>query len=218
MIPFLAVECEGIGSLVVHEGSRVGMLGASGAGKTSVLRALLGLDRRAVARLYGEVVGRKVLQEQVGWVPQGDGVFLDQTVFDNVARPPHVTRRPSRETALDVLDLLALAHLADTPVDRLSLPSRRRVALARALAGERPLLVVDGALDATLWPLLPLVLEHATHLKAVLIAGCSADDWAWNADTVVLVDGGAVVAQGPLAELVGRSDAAVKGVLAWVMV
>ncbi len=204
-----------MGTLIVPFGARVAVLGASGAGKSTVLRSLLGLDRTGVARHYDRVVARKALQAMIGWVPQGDGVFLDQTVFDNVATFPGADR-VDPDAALDALDLVAMADKAALPVSALSLASRRRVALARALAVRRPLLVIDGELDATLQPLLSLVLEQADHVEAVVTASCQIDDWANRADSVALVSDGRVVAQDALDRLRERPDAAVKGALAWV--
>lgn len=208
----LVLNAPDTGRLVVGRGERVALLGPSGCGKTRLLRRLLGLDRP----------GRRPWRQRdrsaadtVAWVPQGDGVFLDETVLDNVARLPLLPTVPVDE-AVAWLDLLAMAEQVDVPVRSLPTPGRRRVALARALALHRPVLVIDGDLDATLGPLLPLVLAQAPHVEAVVTAGCLADDWAWNADTVALLEDGRVVAQAPLAALWSARDPAVKGVLAWV--
>jgi ABC-type transporter Mla maintaining outer membrane lipid asymmetry ATPase subunit MlaF len=93
---------------------------------------------------------------------------------------------------------------------------RRRVALARALASRRPLLVVDGELDPTVWALLPGLLEQAPGVESVLLATATAGDRAWKADTVALVSGERLVAQAPLAELVDSTDPEVRSVLSWV--
>lgn len=216
MNPLLALESEDVGGLQIFDGQRVVLLGPSGAGKTHVLRCLVGLVAGGRVRRSGRAASTKDVRAMIGWVPEGDGVFLDHTVLKNVAAPPHAARVPE-DVARDALDLVALAARATEPVARLSRAERRRVALARAIASRRPVLVVDGDLDPTLAPLLPLVLEQAPHLRAVLTAGCQADDWAWAADSVALVAEGRVVAQAPLAELACRQDADVKGVLTWVM-
>lgn len=216
MDPLLALESDDVGGLQVFDGQRVVLLGPSGAGKTHVLRSLVGLVVGGRVRMSGRVAALRDVRAAIGWVPEGDGVFLDHTVLTNVAAPPHADR-VREDVALDALDLVALAARAADPVPRLSRAERRRVALARAIASRRPVLVVDGDLDPTLAPLLPLVLEQAPHLRAVLTAGCQADDWAWAADSVALVAEGRVVAQAPLADLAGRQDAHVKGVLTWVM-
>lgn len=216
MNPLLALESEDVGGLQVFDGQRVVLLGPSGAGKTHVLRCLVGLVAGGRMRMSGRTAAIRDVRATIGWVPEGDGVFLDHTVLGNVAAPPHGDRL-REDIALDALDLVALGARAAEPVARLSRAERRRVALARAIALRRPVLVVDGDLDPTLAPLLPLVLEQAPHVRAVLTAGCRADDWAWGADSVALVAEGRVVVQAPLAELACRQDAEVKGVLTWVM-
>jgi ABC-type multidrug transport system ATPase subunit len=206
------------GRLVIGLGETVVLLGPSGAGKTRLIRALLGLDESGpepLLRLWGRSARPRDVATLVGWVPEGDGVFLSDSVWDNVARPPGIEPRP-KELARDALDLVGLADRAREPVANLPRPGRRRVALARALASGRPLLIVDGELDPTLWALLPGVLEQAPGVQAVLLSTATAGERAWGADTVALVTGERVVAQAPLAELVDSADPEVRSVLAWV--
>ena len=207
-----------LGRLIVGGGETVVLLGPSGAGKTRLIRALLGLEGpgpEPVLRVRGRPARTRDLADLVGWVPEGDGVFLSDSVWDNVARPPAVPPHdPGR--ARDALDLVGLAERAREPVANLPRQGRRRVALARALASRRPLLVVDGELDPTLWALLPGVLEQATEVEAVMLATATAGERAWEADTVALVAGERVVAQAPLAELVDSTDPEVRSVLSWV--
>ena len=206
------------GRLVVGTGETVVLLGPSGAGKTRLIRTLLGLEGEGpepVLSVRGRRARPRDLAALVGWVPEGDGVFLSDSVWDNVAHPPGVEPRP-RELARDALDLVGLADRAREPVSNLPRRGRRRVALARALASGRPLLIVDGELDPTLWALLPGVLEQAPGVEAVLLATATAGERAWKADTVALVTGERLVAQAPLAELVDSMDPEVRSVLAWV--
>lgn len=204
------------GRLVVDGGETVVLLGPSGAGKTRLIRALLGLeDPEPVLSVRGRKARPQDLAALVGWVPEGDGVFLSDTVWDNVAHPPGVAPN-DRALARDALDLVGLADRAGEPVANLRRPGRRRVALARALASRRPLLIVDGELDPALWALLPGVLEQAPGVEAALLATSTAGERAREADTVALVTGERVVAQAPLAELVGSTDPEVRAVISWV--
>jgi ABC-type multidrug transport system ATPase subunit len=206
------------GRLVVGSGQTVVLLGPSGAGKTRLIRALLGLEearREPVLSVRGRPARPRDLAALVGWVPEGDGVFLSDSIWDNVARPPGATPNdPS--LARDALDLVGLVERAREPVANLPRRGRRRVALARAIASRRPLLVVDGELDPTLWALLPGVLEQAPGLESVLLATATAGDRAWKADTVALVSDGRLVAQASLAELVDSTDPEVRAVLSWM--
>jgi ABC-type multidrug transport system ATPase subunit len=206
------------GRLVIGGGETVVLLGPSGAGKTRLIRALLGLEGSGpepVLSVRGRRARPRELAALVGWVPEGDGVFLSDSVWDNVARPPGVAPNDP-DLARDALDLVGLADRAREPVANLPRPGRRRVALARALASRRPLLVVDGELDPTLWTLLPGVLEQAPGVESVVLATATAGERAWGADTVALVAGDRLVAQAPLAELFDSTDPEVRAVLSWV--
>ena len=206
------------GHLVVGSGETVVLLGPSGAGKTRLIRALLGLEAsapEAVLSVRGRRAKPRELAALVGWVPEGDGVFLSDSIWDNVAHPPGAAPNDPG-LARDALDLVGLAERAREPVANLPRQGRRRVALARALASRRPLLVVDGELDPTVWALLPGLLEQAPGVESVLLATATAGDRAWKADTVALVSGERLVAQAPLAELVDSTDPEVRSVLSWV--
>jgi ABC-type multidrug transport system ATPase subunit len=206
------------GRLVVGSGQTVVLLGRSGAGKTRLIRALLGLEESGsepVLSVRGRRARPRELAVLVGWVPEGDGVFLSDSIWDNVARPPGATPNDPG-LARDALDLVGLAERAREPVANLPRRGRRRVALARALASRRPLLVVDGELDPTLWALLPGVLEQAPGVESVLLATATAGDRAWEADSVALVSEERLVAQAPLADLVDSTDPEVRSVLSWV--
>jgi ABC-type multidrug transport system ATPase subunit len=206
------------GHLVVGSGETVVLLGPSGAGKTRLIRALLGLEESGpelVLSVRGRRARPRELAALAGWVPEGDGVFLSDSIWDNVAHPPGAAPNDAR-LARDALDLVGLAERGREPVANLPRRGRRRVALARALASRRPLLVVDGELDPTLWALLPGVLEQAPGVESVLLATATAGDRAWEADTVALVSDDRLVAQGPLAELVDSTDPEIRSVLSWV--
>ena len=205
------------GRLVVGTGETVVLLGPSGAGKTRLIRALLGLEDgpEAVLSVRGRPAKPRDLAALVGWVPEGDGVFLSDSIWDNVSHPPGAAANDPH-LARDALDLVGLAERVREPVANLPRRGRRRVALARAIASRRPLLVVDGELDPALWALLPGVVEQAPGVEAVLLATATAGERAWEADTVALVTGERLVAQAPLAELVDSTDPEVRAVLSWV--
>ena len=205
------------GALDLGVGETVVLLGASGQGKTAWIRSLLALDRPFdQARAFGRPLTRQAVPQVLSWVPEGDGVFLSETVWENCTSKEHGLGGIDPAAAADALDLVGLADRLQEPVGNLGAGGRRRVALARALALRRPLLVVDGALDPTLWAFWRTITGRLEWLKGMVVATAIADDLAWHADTVALVEGGAVIGQAPLALLQGSLDPQVRSVLAWV--
>jgi ABC-type multidrug transport system ATPase subunit len=213
--PLLEAQDPVRGQLSVGVDETVVLLGASGAGKTTILRSIVGVGATwAGVRLQGKPFSREQLARTVGWVPQGDGVFLSETVWQNVHAPKYVEPCPEHEAA-DALDWVGLADRADDPVSWLDLSARRRVALARAVARQRPLLIIDGEMDRSLWPMFPALCKQFDWLRGVVVATATADDLAWGADAVAPVGGGRILTQAPLAELVDSRDPEIKAVLAW---
>jgi sulfate/thiosulfate transport system ATP-binding protein len=148
-------------SLKVPTGELVALLGPSGCGKTTLLRIIAGLEKPETGAVYvdeKDTTHDSVRSRQVGFVFQHYALFRHMTVFDNVAfglkvRPKSV--RPSkeeiREKVTSLLKLVQLDWLADRYPSQLSGGQRQRIALARALAVEPRLLLLDepfGALDA----------------------------------------------------------------------
>jgi ABC-type multidrug transport system ATPase subunit len=191
------------------------LLGASGSGKTTWLRSLVGVGRSFdQALLFGKPLTKAGVAASIGWVPQNDGVFASETVWANVHAPRYV-EPCDPERARDALDWVALADRAGEPVTNLGYGGRRRVALARALARRRPLLVIDGELDRSLWPLFPSLCEQFSWLRGLVVATATIEDLAWHADGVAPVEDGRVLDQAPLATLMKSNNPDVKAVLAW---
>ncbi|MCC6301265.1 MAG: sulfate ABC transporter ATP-binding protein [Gammaproteobacteria bacterium] len=147
--------------LNIPTGELVALLGPSGCGKTSLLRIIAGLERPDTGsiRFNGEDATRQHVRERgVGFVFQHYALFHHMTVFDNVAfgltvRPK--AERPGkeeiREKVRELLRLVQLEFVADRYPNQLSGGQRQRIALARALAVEPKVLLLDepfGALDA----------------------------------------------------------------------
>jgi sulfate transport system ATP-binding protein len=147
--------------LHVETGELVALLGPSGSGKTTLLRIIAGLetaDSGTVAFHGADATDTHARERQVGFVFQHYALFGHLTIFENVAfglrvRPRGV--RPSaqaiRERVQTLLELVQLDWLADRYPHQLSGGQRQRIALARALAVEPKVLLLDepfGALDA----------------------------------------------------------------------
>jgi sulfate transport system ATP-binding protein len=144
-------------SLEVPDGSLTALLGPSGSGKSTLLRVIAGLEEpdQGAVLISGEDATRlPVRRRGVGFVFQHYAAFKHMTVRDNVAFGLKVRRRQRAEIRTRVDELLALVHLegfADRYPSQLSGGQRQRMALARALAVEPRVLLLDepfGALDA----------------------------------------------------------------------
>lgn len=148
-------------SIDIPSGELVALLGPSGCGKTTLLRIIAGLefaDRGQILLEGDDASGRHVRDREVGFVFQHYALFRHMTVFDNVAFGLRVKPRKFRPNEAEIrkrvtrlLDLVQLGWLADRYPSQLSGGQRQRIALARALAVEPKVLLLDepfGALDA----------------------------------------------------------------------
>ena len=148
-------------NLDIASGELVALLGPSGCGKTTLLRIIAGLetaDQGSIAFSGEDTTHLHVRDRQVGFVFQHYALFRHMTVFENVAfglrvRPKKT--RPDEKTIQkkvhDLLNLVQLDWLGDRYPSQLSGGQRQRIALARALAVEPRVLLLDepfGALDA----------------------------------------------------------------------
>ena len=148
-------------SLDVPSGELVALLGPSGCGKTTLLRIIAGLETPDAGNILfhgNDATSRQVREREVGFVFQHYALFRHLTVFENVAfglrvRPKNT--RPSdseiKRRVHELLELVQLDWLADRYPPQLSGGQRQRIALARALAVEPKVLLLDepfGALDA----------------------------------------------------------------------
>ncbi|MFM9878783.1 MAG: sulfate/molybdate ABC transporter ATP-binding protein [Burkholderiaceae bacterium] len=148
-------------SLDIDSGELVALLGPSGCGKTTLLRIIAGLetaDQGSILFSGADTTDVHVRERQVGFVFQHYALFRHMTVFENVAfglRVKPKKQRPSesqiKQKVHDLLSLVQLDWLADRFPSQLSGGQRQRIALARALAVEPKVLLLDepfGALDA----------------------------------------------------------------------
>jgi sulfate transport system ATP-binding protein len=148
-------------SLDVPNGELVALLGPSGCGKTTLLRIIAGLetpDSGSILFHGNNATDRSVRDREVGFVFQHYALFRHMSVFENVAFGLRVRPKATRPTNAEIhrrvhklLELVQLDWLADRYPPQLSGGQRQRIALARALAVEPKVLLLDepfGALDA----------------------------------------------------------------------
>jgi len=154
-VAYQEVEALNRVTLSVPEGASLAVIGPNGAGKTTLLQVILGLVRplRGTVRVFGKEpwnLGSE--RSRIGYVPQVMAVDLNfpvsarEVVLMGRYGRMGLIRRPScadRRAAMSAMERAGVADLADRPIARLSGGQRQRVFLARALANEPDLLLLD---------------------------------------------------------------------------
>jgi sulfate transport system ATP-binding protein len=188
-------------SLHVPHGSLTALLGPSGGGKSTLLRVIAGLEEPDGGRVVisGEDATETPARKRgVGFVFQHYAAFKHMTVRDNVAFGLKIRKRPKDQVRAKVDELLALVHLegfADRYPAQLSGGQRQRMALARALAVEPKVLLLDepfGALDATVRKELRAWLRRLhdeVHVTTVFVTHDQEEAMEVAEQIVVLNDG-----------------------------
>jgi sulfate/thiosulfate transport system ATP-binding protein len=199
-------------SLEVPSGSLTALLGPSGGGKSTLLRVVAGLDTpdTGTVRIDGEdLTATPARHRGVGFCFQHYAPFRHLTVRRNVAFGLEIRRRPKSEVRArvdELLDLVGLAHLGERYPSQLSGGQRQRMALARALAIEPKVLLLDepfGALDAQVRTQLRQWLRdlHDTlHVTTVLVTH-DQEEAMEVADRLAVINHGRLEQVGPPADL-----------------
>ena len=206
-------------SLTVPAGRICVLIGPSGCGKTTSLRMV----NRLIEPTSGEILidGRNVLQEdptalrrRIGYVIQQVGLFPHQTIAQNVATVPKLLGWPETRIRARVDELLALigfdpARMRDRYPSQLSGGERQRVGVARALAAEPPVMLMDepfGAVDPIVRERLQnqfLELHRALAITVVFVTH-DIDEAIKLGDRVAIMRAGRLVQYAPPAELLAR--------------
>ncbi|WP_433089493.1 amino acid ABC transporter ATP-binding protein [Dactylosporangium sp. CA-052675] len=212
--------------LTVRPGETVAILGPSGSGKSTLLRTINHLERPDLGyvAVHGELIGVEVrgthLHElaeravrrqrtRIGFVAQSFNLFPNLTARDNVAEPLVAHGRPrAQERAIELLARVGLGDRGDAYPRQLSGGQQQRVAIARALALEPSLLLFDeptSALDPELVGEVLSVIRRLAELGTTLVIVTHEIGFAREvADTVVFIDEGVIVEQGPPAEVLAN--------------
>ncbi|BDM68272.1 glutamate ABC transporter ATP-binding protein [Streptomyces nigrescens] len=208
--------------LTVRAGEVTVVLGPSGSGKSTLLRTINHLEKvdSGSVSVDGSLVGyrrsgnklhelreREILKQRtgIGFVFQNFHLFPHLTVLANITEAPvSALRRPKKDAeaaARALLDRVGLADKADAYPKQLSGGQQQRVAIARALALEPKLLLFDeptSALDPELVGEVLDVIKDLAHQGTTMVVVTHEIGFAREvADTVVFMDGGRIVEQGP---------------------
>jgi len=197
--------------------------GASGSGKTSLLRSVAGLERAQGRVQLGEALWQDdatgvftpVWQRRLGMVFQEASLFEHLDVQGNLQyglrRLPRAQQSSARQALAQAVEVLGIGALLTRQPTTLSGGERQRVAIARALAVQPHLLLLDEPLAALDGPrkreVLPWLDALRQHLQVpMLYVTHAADEVAHLADTLVVLDQGRVRACGPVAQILSSID------------
>lgn len=204
-------------SFTAPVGAVTGFLGPNGAGKTSTLRILLGLSRPDEGQAL--IGGRKYVElesprRSVGAVLDSMGYHPGRSAADHlqiVARASGIQRQRVGE----VLEIVELSSAADRPVGGYSQGMRQRLALATALLGDPPVLVLDepsnGLDPAGMAWLRDLIRGWAKQGRTVLFSSHILNEVEMVADHLVVINHGKVVRETSMSELAGADGKIVAG-------
>lgn len=206
-------------SLRVAEGQLVGILGANGAGKTSLLRTISGLVRAGAGSIrfggaeIGPVKPDEIVRRGIVHVPEGRGIFPDLTVRENVLVGAH-SRRASAEIAADYKRMLemfpSLARRENQDGSTLSGGEQQMLALARALMG-RPKLLLADEVSLGLAPVITKqVFGHLQALReqgmTILVVEQNANLLLKMADYIYVLKQGRVALEGKASEMASHRE------------
>jgi len=207
-------------TLHVPRGQIYGILGESGAGKSTLIRCINLLERPTSGEVWvdGKEITRlppralRAARREMGMIFQQFNLFDSRTVFGNVAYPLEVAgwpRQRIRERVHELLALVGLSDKANAYPSQLSGGQKQRVGIARALAPGPKILLSDEATSAldpdTTRSVLALLREINQRLGlTILLITHQMEVVKQVCDSVAILEGGRVVEQGGVLELIGR--------------
>jgi len=202
-------------SFTVSEGENMVLLGTSGCGKTTTLRMINRLIELSSGSI--SVAGKNIkdiapedLRKNIGYVLQYNGLFPHYTIEENIAIVPELLKWPKKKIKNRTLELLEQLHLSSKFLslypNELSGGQQQRVGLARALAADPPVLLMDepfGALDAITRSSVTKEFSTLDALKnkTIVLVTHDIQEAFEMGDTILLMDKGKIVQQGRALDL-----------------
>lgn len=198
-------------SLRVNPGERVALLGHNGAGKSTMMKIILGLIAADTGDITvcGATPGDAVARSHVAYLPENAAFHSALTGLEQITYYMRL-RGVSPSGAMDLLDRVGLAHAAKRRIGTYSKGMRQRVGLAQALIGHPSLLVLDeptsGLDPVSRRDFYELLDTLAAEGAAILLSSHALTEVEAQTDRLLILSGGKMVAEGTVAEL--RREAA----------
>ena len=212
-------------NLTIDDGDVFGIIGASGAGKSTLVRCLNLLERPTEGAILYDgrditgLSGRALLElrSQVGLIFQNFSLFQQRTVLRNVTFPLELRGEKgeaARKRAMELLELVGLADLAERYPSQLSGGQQQRVAIARALANNPKVMLCDEATSAldtrTTASILQLLQDINRELGVTLVVITHSLPVACKiCNRVAVIDHGRIVEEGATAAVFGNPQSPV---------
>ena len=203
---FAGVEALREVSLTVEAGQRVALLGHNGAGKSTMMKIILGLipfDGGAVT-VCGEVPGSAAARAQIAYLPES-AAFHPALTGEEQVRHYLALRGERRSQALDLLARVGLGDASKRRIGTYSKGMRQRVGLAQALIGKPRLLVLDeptsGLDPVSRRDFYALLDDLAAGGTAILLSSHALTEVEARTDRILILSGGRLMAEGSLADL-----------------
>jgi ABC-type sugar transport system ATPase subunit len=209
-------------NLTFREGTTTCLLGPSGCGKTTLMRIIAGLETPTAGRVFfgdQDVTDLKTRDRNLGMVFQYPVVYRGITVRQNLALPLRadpLSDEEKEQRVNELLEMIDLAHVADTDVDKLDGGTRQKVAVARAVSRHAPIILFDEPIT-NVDPDLKLQLKRTlrelfSRLNQTIIYVTHDQTEAMTlADEIALMQDGAIEQMAPPRELYTKSESVFGG-------
>ncbi len=194
-------------------GRTIGFIGPSGAGKTTLIRCIVGALRINLNEItvFDKLAGSQDLRQQVNYMTQELSVYPDLTVKENLKyfiTMAGYSRKAAKDMLIEVLRLVDMTNISESLVSNLSSGQKQRVSLAVALIGSPKLIVLDEptvGLDPVLREKLWNLFSNLASKGTTLIISSHSMEEAGRCDDLVLIRDGRLVAHSSPTELLHRT-------------